>query len=96
VHSQNLENGETKVHGPYSVTVSGFPGVPVAITSLRVEGSALRLTWAGGAGQFLLERSLSLGEDAQWVEVPLGSPEDTSALVPMDGRTGFFRVFRVE
>jgi hypothetical protein len=47
---EHLENGDTKVHGPYAVTVTGEPGVPVTITSLAMAGAQLRLSWQGEAG----------------------------------------------
>jgi protocatechuate 3,4-dioxygenase beta subunit len=93
---EHLENGDTKVHGPYAVTVTGEPGVPVTITSLALEGGQLRLSWQGEAGStYLLERSVSLDGSAAWLEVPLTEPETTSALVPVEAATGFFRVFRL-
>jgi len=90
-----LDDGATRLHGPYPVAVIGEPGTPVRITSYELTGGQLRLTWAGGAGSYMLERSPSVGADADWVEVPLTTPSDTSALVPMEGPTGFFRVFRL-
>ena len=69
--AEYLDSGETKLHGPYAVMVTGEPGVPVAITSCTLEHGQLRLTWVGGAGSYLLERSLRLGADSDWVEAPL-------------------------
>jgi hypothetical protein len=89
-------NGEVRRHGPYDVTVSGQPGVPVALTGCQIAGGQLRLTWAGETGgRYLLERSLSRGTDAQWTEVPLTTPADTSASVPAAASAEFFRVFRL-
>ena len=94
--TEYLDSGETKVHGPFEVTVTGAPGVPVQVTSVAVAAGQLRLTWPGGARAYTVERSQSLSADAEWTEVPLPAPGATSVVVPMDGATGFFRVFRVE
>ena len=92
-----MENGDTKAHGPYAVTVTGEPGLPVTITSLVLDGGQLRLTWQGEAGAtYLLERSPSLGEDAAWLAVPLSTPDATSVATPMTDAAGFFRLFRIE
>jgi hypothetical protein len=91
-----LESGDVRMHGPYDVTVGGLPGAPVQITSCQMQAGQLRLTWTGEAGAtYLLERSASVGAQADWSEVLLISPSDTSALVPVDGAAGFFRVFRL-
>ena len=45
---------------------------------------------------YVLARRASLGPEAVWVEVPLATPTDSSADVPLAGAAGFFRVFRVE
>jgi uncharacterized repeat protein (TIGR01451 family) len=91
-----LENGQTKAHGPYEVTVSGEPGTAVAITSCSLAGGQLRLTWSGETGtRYLLEHATSLGAEASWTEVPLATPEQNSAVVPVTGAAGYFRVYRL-
>jgi hypothetical protein len=91
-----LEHGETKLHGPYAVTVTGEPGVPVALSAVALAAGQLQLTWAGEAGAtYLLERSARLDPDAEWTRVPLTAPTETSALVPVEDDAGFFRVFRL-
>jgi protocatechuate 3,4-dioxygenase beta subunit len=91
-----LDSGATRIHGPFAVTVEGDPGLPVPVTGVTVADGQLRLTWAGGATTYYVERSPSLGADALWLEVPLPSPDATEVLVPLEGATGFFRVFRIE
>lgn len=91
-----MENGETKLHGPYIVMVSGAPGVPVQITSCRIEDGQLRLAWEDGDSPCVLQRSETVGEGAQWIEVPLSPLPLNSALVPLNSTAMFFRVFRLE
>ena len=91
-----LDTGETLTHGPYDVVVTGDPGMPLALTAVLQDAGQLRLSWPGATdGSYLLESSATLGADAAWSAVPLATPGDTSALVPLDGATGFFRVFRL-
>jgi hypothetical protein len=91
-----MDSGEVRRHGPYAVAVSGEPGVPVRITACEVVAGELRLTWEGGAGSYVLERSASLGADASWEGVPLAEPTATEARLPVAGSASFFRVYRVD
>jgi protocatechuate 3,4-dioxygenase beta subunit len=91
-----MDSGEVRRHGPYAVAVSGEPGVPVRITACEVVAGELRLTWEGGAGSYVLERSASLGADASWEGVPLVEPTATQVRLGLKAAAGFFRVYRVD
>jgi hypothetical protein len=95
--AEYLENGDTKLHGPFAVTVTCTRGVPVALVASALEDGSLHLTWPGEAGaNYSLERSFSLGDGADWLAVPLPAPDATHAVLPMEGASGFFRVFRLD
>lgn len=51
--------------------------------------ASLRLTWEGGSGPYLVQKKVTLA-DATWMNVLTTS--ETTALVPNDGTTAFFRV----
>ena len=90
------DSGSTTLHGPYSVTVSGEPGLPVPLTAVLRRNGQLRLTWPVETGaNYLLERNRSLGPEADWAEVPLPASAQGRALVTREGMTGYFRVFRL-
>jgi hypothetical protein len=91
-----MDSGDVRHHGPYAVEVTGEPGVPVRITACEVVGGELRLSWEGGAGSYLLERSASLGAGASWETVPLAAPAATEVRLGLEGAASFFRVYRVE
>lgn len=92
-----MEDGTLNLHGPYVVPV-GWPGTRVRLTDYRVEAGALRLGWTAMEGRLWLECSAVANplDDDQWLPVPLPPESRDHALVPLNGISGYFRLFRVD
>ena len=72
--------------GAVAIIVNAAQSIKVTAT---VNPGGLTLAWQGGAGPYTIQKKTSLA-DAAWVDVVTTS--DTTATVPLQGASGFFRV----
>ena len=77
--------GSLEDHGLFGSISAVVP----TLTSIADKGLAATLTWAGGAGPFMLQKKLSLSDPAWWNVL---SSSNRSVTVAKEGSGGFFRV----
>jgi hypothetical protein len=65
------------------------PGSQLQISSITVNGPAATIAWNGGSSPYVVQKKFTLA-DAQWQDVVTTSGQ--SALVPLVGGAGFYRV----
>jgi hypothetical protein len=70
--------------------VAGQSVVPtIKITNIKAAGNALELAWEGGTGPFMVQKKITLADNA-WVNM-LTTTEHL-ATIAKDGDTGFYRI----
>jgi hypothetical protein len=66
---------------------------PINITEFQIAEGMLEMSWIGGANvEYIIQKSTSIGADADWQEVARTS--EMSSSVSLDGMTGFIRVIQ--
>ncbi|MBI3416852.1 MAG: TIGR03118 family protein [Verrucomicrobia bacterium] len=65
------------------------PVAAILIGKSSLEGATLRLTWSGGTPPYVIQRKATLS-DANWTD--LLTTSETSAAVPKDAASGFYRI----
>jgi len=89
--------GDANVLGNCSVVIA-----PIVLT-INAQGGNVVLHWTGGTSPYHLYQSTALGSTGSvahvvggtvpgWTEVPLSDSSTNSAVVPVSGPAGYFRV----
>ena len=66
---------------------------PINITEFQIAEGMLEMSWIGGANvEYIIQKSTSIGADADWQEVARTS--EMSSSVSLDGMIGFIRVIQ--
>jgi len=92
VNSIQFRNGamtDAEVLALGGVTTDGIPGMRPKISSIKLSGGSVTITWTGAPGLKLQQNSTL--SSTGWTDVP-GSTGVSTITVPATGSAGFFRL----